>query len=272
MATKTLLITGGNTGLGLEAVRALAKSSNSYHIIIACRTPSKGEDAISTVKSEVPDTKSTFSVEQCDLESDESLEALAKTVSSKHNHLDVLINNGGANFDADLAAGKLTIRQAYNKSWDLNVAGTHVLTTLLVPSLLKSSDPRLLFVTSGTSSLTETDTKVAPYMERINQAPAAGWPKDPGPNPITAYRSSKAGLNMLVREWNRNLTNDGVKVWACSPGFLATGLAGIGKEKLLKMGALEPHIGGEFLRDVVEGKRDSEAGLIIRYNGTVQPY
>lgn len=37
---------------------------------------------------------------------------------------------------------------------------------------------------------------------------------------------------MLMREWRRLLLNDGVKVWAISPGFLATGLAGAGAEKL----------------------------------------
>ena len=51
-------------------------------------------------------------------------------------------------------------------------------------------------------------------------------------NPVTSYRSTKTGLNMLMREWTKILKNDGVKVWAISPGFLATGLAGIGPEKL----------------------------------------
>ena len=54
-------------------------------------------------------------------------------------------------------------------------------------------------------------------------------------NPITSYRSAKTGLNMLMREWYRLLKNDGVKVWAISPGFLATGLGGIGAETLKKV-------------------------------------
>ena len=40
---------------------------------------------------------------------------------------------------------------------------------------------------------------------------------------------------MLMREWTRLLRNDGVKVWAVSPGFLATGLAGVGVEQLKKV-------------------------------------
>jgi len=108
-------------------------------------------------------------------------------------------------------------------------------------------------------------------LPQINSPPAKGWPKANPANPIEAYRSSKAGLNMLMREWTRILKEDGVKVWAISPGFLATGLAGFGPEELKKMGAQDPAIGGRFIRDVVEGERDNDAGKIVR-NGSIQPW
>lgn len=76
---------------------------------------------------------------------------------------------------------------------------------------------------------------------------------------------------MLMREWARILNEDGVKVWAISPGFLATGLGGVQKETLLKMGALEPRVGGEFIRDVVQGKHDGSVGKVIRSN-QIQPW
>jgi NAD(P)-dependent dehydrogenase (short-subunit alcohol dehydrogenase family) len=41
-----------------------------------------------------------------------------------------------------------------------------------------------------------------------------------------------------MREWAKTLKNDGVKVFAISPGFLATGLAGIGAEQLKKVSDL----------------------------------
>lgn len=75
----------------------------------------------------------------------------------------------------------------------------------------------------------------------------------------------------MMREWTRELKNDGVKVFAISPGFLATGLAGVGAEKLKSLGALDPSEGGKFIRDVVEGKRDADTGKIIRVN-SLQPY
>jgi NAD(P)-dependent dehydrogenase (short-subunit alcohol dehydrogenase family) len=157
-----------------------------------------------------------------------------QTLTTKFGRIDILINNGGAQFDLQVAQGKLTLREALNASWDINVSGAHVLTTLAVPLLLKSADPRLLFITSGTSSLTETERFDNPVHARLNGSPEKGWPKTGTPS-ITTYRSAKTGLNMLVREWHRVLLKDGVKVFAVSPGFLATGLGGAGSEMLKKV-------------------------------------
>jgi len=267
-----ILITGGNTGLGFEAVKALAKTSTPYEIIVGCLTVSNGEDAIKQLQSEFQ-TSSTLSTLEVDLESDTSIEKAVQEITSRYGRLDVLINNGGVALDGQITSGKMSLREASNKSWDINVCGAHVLTHHAVPLLLKASDPRILFVTSDTSSMHETVAPdMPPDIQRINASPEAGWPKPPGLNPITLYRSSKAGLNMLMREFARLLKNDGVKVWAISPGFLATGLGGVGQDKLRQMGALEPHIGGEFIRDVVQGKRDEDVGKIVRNNGVVQPW
>ncbi|KAI0449850.1 hypothetical protein F5B21DRAFT_493010 [Xylaria acuta] len=273
MATdkKILLITGGNTGLGLEAVKALLQSQVAYEILIGCRTVSKGEDAITELKKQFPQTASTLSTVQVDLESDDSLEKAVAEISSKYGRLDVLVNNGGASFDYEIISGKMSMREGFNTSWNVNVTGTHILTTFAVPLLLKSSDPRLIFLASGTATLAETERSDTPPWSRLNSSPPAGWPKQVVGIASTSYRSTKTGLNMLMREWRRLLLNDGVKVWAVSPGFLATGLGGLGQEKLLQMGAIDPAIGGHFLKDVVEGKRDHDEGKVIRKD-MIQPW
>jgi len=158
------------------------------------------------------------------------------------------------------------MRELWNKSWDTNVSGTQVMTHTFVPLLLKSSEPRLLFVTSGTSTLAETEDPTY----RLNVAPAKGWPKGPGFE-IAAYRSSKTGMNMMMRNWERVLREDGVKVFCISPGFLATGLGGFSGELLSKMGAGQPSIGGEFMRDVIDGLRDEDQGKVIRKD-TIQKW
>lgn len=232
---KVILITGANSGLGLEIVKALCKQETPYSILVGSRNVQNGEAAIENVKKEIPNTTSTLAIVQVDVESDDSIEKAFETVSSKYGKLDVLVNNAGAGFDRDIAQGKYSIREGFNKSWDVNVAGAQVMTTTFVPLLLKSSDPRLIFVTSGTASMAETEKKDTATLARLNASLPAGWPKDLGINPIISYRSTKTGLNMMMREWHRILLNDGVKVWCVSPGFLATGLTGIGPEQLKKV-------------------------------------
>jgi NAD(P)-dependent dehydrogenase (short-subunit alcohol dehydrogenase family) len=129
--------------------------------------------------------------------------------------------------------------------------------------LLKSADPRLLFVTSGTSILNRSEGFALP----IDRSPEPGWPKSKAAIDVASYRSAKTGLNMMMREWERTLKNDGVKVFAISPGFLATGLGGLGAEALRKFGASQPETAGPLFRDVIEGRRDADAGRIVKKDG-----
>ncbi|KAI1451277.1 NAD(P)-binding protein [Annulohypoxylon moriforme] len=270
---KIVLVTGANTGLGYEIIKALYQTDIPYELIVGCRTPSKGEAAMAKLKEETTSpSPSSLSILQVDLSSDASLETAVDTLEAKYGRLDALINNAGGSFDTEVKEGKMSLRDGFNGTWDTNVSGTHVLTTLSVPLLLKSSDPRLLFVTSGTSSMTETESKSPrPSLQRLNDSPPAGWPKPKAGMELTMYRAVKTGLNMLMRDWTRQLKNDGVKVWCISPGFLATGLAGVGPEKLKELGALDPAKGGQFVRDVVAGQRDQDVGKIIRAT-EIQPW
>ncbi|KAI8163453.1 Short-chain dehydrogenase/reductase tropE [Colletotrichum sp. SAR 10_65] len=251
MATdkRVVLVTGGNTGLGLEVVKALYTSLTPYQIILACRTVAKGESAIANLISQFPQSHSCLSTVQLDISQDNSIESAVQQIDFRFGRLDVLINNAGVLHDSDIAAGKMSLCEGFNTSWNVNVTGTHILTTHAAPLLLKSSDPRLIFITSGTSSLTESALVDVPNrkLQLLNASPAKGWPKN-DPEAMTLYRSVKTGLNMLMREWHRTLQNDGVK-----------------------MGARDPAEGGQFIKAVVEGGRDEDDGKVIRAN-MVQPW
>ena len=156
----------------------------------------------------------------------------------------------------------MTTREAWVKSWSVNTVGTHIFTSAFAPLLLKSDDPRLLFITSGTSTLAGSESTVLP----VNRAPPKGWPKEVTHITIPAYRCSKTGLNMLMREWHRWLLEDGVKTWAISPGYLATGLGG-SQEISKKSGALDPSVGANLVRKVIEGERDGDVGKVVSNQG-----
>lgn len=75
---------------------------------------------------------------------------------------------------------------------------------------------------------------------------------------------------MVMKEWDKILRNDNIKVFAVAPGFLATNLGG---EDLKALGAGDPSLGGISLRKVIEGERDADAGKIVRnYADPVQPW
>jgi NAD(P)-dependent dehydrogenase (short-subunit alcohol dehydrogenase family) len=131
-------------------------------------------------------------------------------------------------------------------------------TAKFVPLLIKSSSPRLIFITSGLSTLTAHSKSFFPPWA---PKPQAGWPKENVAASL-GYKSSKTALNMVMLNWHWLLHEDGVKTFCISPGFLATNLGG-DPERLKAMGAGEPSIGGQIIRAVTEGERDADAGTVF---------
>lgn len=95
MASKTIVvITGGNTGIGYEVVKALLASDRLYHIFLAGRDINKAEDAAKSSVAEI-ESKSTVEAVQVDVEDDESISKAFDKISSNQPRIDALINNAG---------------------------------------------------------------------------------------------------------------------------------------------------------------------------------
>ena len=90
-----LLITGANTGLGFETVKALCQSPKAYTILLSGRNLDKATAAVQDVRKEFPQSPSTVEAVQIDIEDDESISRAFEHVASQHGRLDVLINNAG---------------------------------------------------------------------------------------------------------------------------------------------------------------------------------
>jgi NAD(P)-dependent dehydrogenase (short-subunit alcohol dehydrogenase family) len=94
-ARKVVLVTGGNNGIGYEAVKAFLQSRNPYHVLLGSRSVDKGKIAVESLHKEVPESKNTVEVLQVDLESDESIEKAFQQVNKSPGQLDALVNNAG---------------------------------------------------------------------------------------------------------------------------------------------------------------------------------
>lgn len=172
----------------------------------------------------------------------------------------------GKAFDRDFSTDAADFRSLFNETFNLNVTGSQVTTAAFAPLLIHSKTPRLIFLGSGVGSLANNSQSPIPRVASI----PTGWPKE-GIVTNQAYKTSKTAVHMVMLSWHWLLRGDGVKTFAINPGFLATNLTD-DPERMKKMGAGDPALGGDLVRRVIEGERDEDAGRVVGQNGTTLPW
>ena len=147
MDGKTVVITGGNTGLGLESGKRLAAAG--AEVVLTTRTLSKGEQAVADVRKYLADqgmdAKSVrvhaLTLDLADFESVKKFPAALKTLLGKR-PVDVLMNNAGVMSIQDLEITK----DGNERTFQTNHLGHFALTAGLAPML--SPDARIINVSS----------------------------------------------------------------------------------------------------------------------------
>jgi NAD(P)-dependent dehydrogenase (short-subunit alcohol dehydrogenase family) len=141
LSGKTVLITGANTGLGLAAAKQLA--ALEAHVILGCRNPEKGTQALEEVKKCIKGNGSV-ELEQMDLADLESIEQSAARLSQKLEKLDILILNAGV-----MVPPRSYTKQGYELQFGTNHLGHYALTLRLLPLLEKIQGSRIVVVSSA---------------------------------------------------------------------------------------------------------------------------
>jgi retinol dehydrogenase-14 len=139
MKGKTVLITGGNAGIGKHTAIGLAKKGAK--VIIVSRDKKKGESAILEIKK--ASNSDSISLMIADLSSFESIKKLAVDFQKEHTTLDVLINNAGAFFTE---YGATT--DGFERQWQINHLSGFLLTHLLLENIKSAEQGRIINVSS----------------------------------------------------------------------------------------------------------------------------
>ncbi|EEA23323.1 hypothetical protein TMatcc_002182 [Talaromyces marneffei ATCC 18224] len=210
-AGQTIIVTGSNTGLGLEAARHFVRLG-AEKVILAVRNLDAGETAKSSIE-ESTGRKNICEVWELDLASYASVQAFAKRASSELDRIDVLLENAGV-------ATKIHFERAENheRTITVNVIGTFLLGLLLLPKLEETGTknpvekPRWTIVTSEVHALTNL-----PECKDGNTFVSLDDPQKSNMN--DRYPTSKLLEVLVVRELAQRITNNNVVLNMLNPGL-----------------------------------------------------
>ena len=208
---KTAIITGANSGLGLETAKTFVRLG--ARVILAVRDPDKGQAAEQEIKEESPEA--IIEVMQLDLSDLESVRTFAETFSSRFDSLDLLINNAGV-----MTPPYAKTKDGFELQFGSNHLGHFALTGLLLPLLLRTENSRVVTL----SSLAHRNASV----DFGNLDGSKGY------KAMKFYGQSKLANLMFATELDRRLKQHGRSTTsiACHPGISSTNLFKLGGREM----------------------------------------
>lgn len=186
----TVLVTGSNRGIGLELARQYAE--RGWNVIATARKPEAADD-LKAIRAEHP----KLVIVQLDVTDHERIDELAAEYQGKP--IDILINNAGISGGHEKSKfGEMDL-DVYPLVHAVNVVGPTKMAEAFFDSVAISDQKKIINITSGQGSIGRT------------------W------GCCSIYRSSKAALNMMMRNISLDLKKQGITVGLISPGFVKTG-------------------------------------------------
>jgi NAD(P)-dependent dehydrogenase (short-subunit alcohol dehydrogenase family) len=199
---RTAVITGANTGIGLETAKVLA--GRGATVVLACRDLDKAERAVDRIGAAMPDAR--VEVVRLDLASLVSVRQAAEELRAAHPRLDLLVNNAGV-----MMTPVERTQDGFELQLGINHLGHFVLTGLLLESLLAVPSSRVVTVSSG---------------HRGGAIDVQDLRSERGYRRTAAYARSKLANLLFTYELQRRLAASGASTTALAvhPGGVTSGL------------------------------------------------
>jgi len=203
LSGKILIVTGGNSGLGFETTRELAR--HGARVVLACRNPEKASAAIAGIRAENP--RADVEAMALDLASLASVRAFASAFLRNHAELHGLINNAGV-----MALPRRETVDGFEMQLGTNHFGHFALTGLLADLLLSTPGSRVVNLSSTMHKMGRMR-----WDDLRGERSYGKW---------TAYGQSKLANLLFTYQLHRKLDakRAGTISVACHPGYAATNL------------------------------------------------
>ncbi len=207
---RPVIVTGGNSGIGLAVATALA--ARGADVTITARDRDRGMGAANRIAA---DTGRRVDVGILDLVDRASIRSFTADFLTGHDDLAVLVNNAGGVFGK-----RVLTADGVERTFATNHLGPFLLTSLLTPLLESSAPARIINVASSGHGFAETGI---PF-DDLTQAD--------GYSMRSAYGASKLANILHAREFDRRFGDRGVRAYAMHPGLVRTRIGRDGDSRL----------------------------------------
>lgn len=204
---KTFIVTGGNSGIGLVTVEALAKQGAT--VVLACRRTSEGEREMRRIAD--GGAKGRVEVAALDLANLSSVREFAKGFLAGHDALHGLVNNAGV---MNTPQGRT--QDGFESQLGTNHLGHYLLTELLLDVLERSAPSRVVILSSCYHDIAQGRKGHIDFDDlHFERRAYDGW---------EAYAQSKLANLLHAQALSKRMGDKGITAVSVHPGWVRTNL------------------------------------------------